>query len=247
MFKLLSIFILMASSCNGVKPKSDSLNQAIKGATVEYQIPIVKRDGTVESIQFNFQAYYFEDMTFFIFHNMFDSTINGEVVEHGFREEYFIFRNNDPFGYIYNPTRPKNNRKTSVDSLLKQRTFSSFNWEMILAFKPIGMINDLKKGTVQEIYAENNPKGLMDNDSAYFYYNKNLLSTPYSLSEKLDSIKQSKLVEVRLIFNPRHSTELNAFIPRRETYFRLSGIDSSKIEVARRYFEQYRKERQSSQ
>src|SRR5688572_3895106 len=131
MQQFFSFLILISLSCNGNAPKKNV--QGITGATIHYHIPILQQNGTVDSIQSSFQVYFLDNMVFYIFHQMFDSTISGKVVEHGFRDEYFLYRKRENIGQIYNPTHPTRNRKASVDSILNTQTFTAFNWGMILA------------------------------------------------------------------------------------------------------------------
>ncbi|PZR27548.1 MAG: hypothetical protein DI535_10000 [Citrobacter freundii] len=145
---------------------------------------------------------------------------------------YFATDLSSDMGYQYWPSRPKKNRFVSAKSFFAQKMSlneAMFSSEDELLFKKI----DTVPGFLAEIYV---PKNKLDEsypDTSYYEYRDSFAATGFSMSRRLDSIKEKKLVKAVFAYSAKEDPA-NGKVPRREFVFELRAITTEKDTVAQR-------------
>ncbi|MBE7172505.1 MAG: hypothetical protein INR73_18110 [Williamsia sp.] len=155
-------------------------------------------------------------------------------------ETYFVYRHNEPTGYLYTASLDTFAR-LPADSLLKARAFQG------LHFEPQPFDRFLSKTVERDLTIEKyftNHKGAPSHvyDSTYFYYRKSL-KTPYSLSKKMDSISSGRLCKVAMIFNETYDPESKELVRKRVLSFEVQDATAQIPEKIKRLFANFREKR----
>lgn len=121
--------------------------------------------------------------------------INDHLVYDSVKYEYFICESNGKTGRLFKNIGDSFGVRIAADSIVKSRAYGGV-WDMADVFKEVVIKTiDVKKGKGDNFYC----RYIFENscyDSAYFYYDKGLRGIPFSLSKSLDSVYNSKLVQV---------------------------------------------------
>jgi hypothetical protein len=118
---------------------------------------------------------------------------------------FFVHKKGAEYGLLLQTINDSTGKRLPVDSMLKNRVKKNFD---ILYLFAIEDKEKSYKNRSDSILL--NVMALNDQyfDSAYLYFNTKLQSQPYSLSEKVDSIYNSKLYKVDILM--KKNTSVNA-------------------------------------
>jgi hypothetical protein len=120
---------------------------------------------------------------------------------------YVIYQKGATYGYTFDTVQTANNNKrVKIDSVLAKWTLSQL--ELPLDSNKLTLVSTeagSKAGVFSETYAGKPP---FLNDTMHYYYNNNLKNIDYSLSSRIDSIKNSRLFKLKIISysGPRDSS-----------------------------------------
>lgn len=136
--------------------------------------------------------------------NIFDKHGNfiGEKVTHqDTTYTYTIYKEKNKYGYLFDSITASKPHKLNVDTFLRTTVNKGFNFLPGNSYRLTETKWSADKDTLFEQYFCADKKDVSYADSIYYYYDKRLTDVNFSLSIKLDSLKKSKLVRVRFIYN----------------------------------------------
>jgi hypothetical protein len=107
------------------------------------------------------------------------------------------------------------------------------------AFKLISSRKDSKSGVLEEMYSG---RVKYMKDTLTLYFSNKLRDLDFSLSEKLDSLKQLKLFKFRAINDEEVMEDSKMLIPKREVVFEIKEIPVDNPKEIMGYFERYKKD-----
>jgi hypothetical protein len=124
---------------------------------------------------------------------------------------YFVHKKGAEYGFLLQTLNDSSGKKLSADSMLKNRVKKNFDIPYLFKVenkaKSYSRENDsllYKVLVLDDLYF----------DSAYLYFNKKLQLQPYSLSEAVDSLYDSKLYKIEILlkkYTSANAAYLNNF------------------------------------
>ncbi|MBK7884307.1 MAG: hypothetical protein IPJ81_11305 [Chitinophagaceae bacterium] len=174
-------------------------------------IPLVNKENNELSNLFDSVSIYnYNDYTLYEQPTIYNEFYNDELIKDNIYYQYFIFKKNDKAGYWYDSLSAKKiTRSVKLDSYNDSLVSIITNSDSIVEEK---YINKIK---FDETYC----------DTTVFYYSKNYKNIGYSLSKELDSLKNSKVFKIRLIYNKYKSAAYGVIMPQREFLFEFKKAE----------------------
>ncbi len=207
------------SACSQMKkPDSD-----VKSYELTVNYPILWDKMELDNKKDTFPIFYYKDYCVYMIRYTYSLTIDGKQTENEKRYRYFIYKQNEKYGYYYNDTNDSVNYKEYVvDTFL-------FKYACAMKFdngglKLVSATTDKNKNILLEKYIVPVEHGVYTFDSVYYYFDEKMNDCPYSFSKYQDSLKGAKLYSGRYLFNERYSEADKATVPKREYYFTISEV-----------------------
>jgi hypothetical protein len=238
---LIAVFFL--SSCGNNKILHDT--GTVTKISYKTQLPIVNLSGEMKYIKGNITFYYAKEYTVYKLptYDLDDEGIN-KITNNSYN--FFVVKNNESIGYIYDTLiwdnlikrnnrifNKSNWRKINADSTLKGRGFIDFNvYNLVMQSKLAYSKTENNINSLIRVYT---PTKIIDesyNDTTFLYFSKSLKNIVFSFSRQLDSVENLKLVKIRLLSNEKFSQQYKIILPKREFVFeinKLPATDSSEI------------------
>lgn len=175
----------------------------------------------------NYVIYKRPFIKFFFHQNLVQGTdtINQTVANHIVKYHYFIYNKKSSYGYFYdsiNSVKPKRIFVDSVEHELIMKGFPFYSDRDILIYSN-------RRNNKSYFLEKRVPTNKTDDtfpDSSYYYYNNKFLKSPFSFSEKLDSLSDSKLYKIRFLYNFIGKGKYSFDIPHHEFYFELRNVQN---------------------
>ena len=222
------MYLTLTASCTGDKE--------IRQLDVTYHIQFHFDDLKLRTNHRTFSVYYMDDMVLYHLGYHFDSSVNNALVKEEYRRYFFVYRKGERMGYRFDPNDSRKAGYHPVDSLLYKQALGSFSWENLAAIKPIASF-DTTSGTLEEIYTNKE----MEGDTVWLYFSQRFKEYDFSLSRKLDSLKNLKLFKILVHNSPFYDTTINKTLPEKNSYFLLEQGKLDNLDQVRHYFAEYKK------
>ena len=211
----LTISIICLSFFSCITSKRKTTGQEITAIQLKSSMPIPSGDTELITTDLTLQVYYYQDLSLYQIpiirtysKTMLDKegdVKSSELVKAEIIYKYFIAKKDSPIGVMYDTLNTNREQRMPVDSFLKINTLTSLSTflKFTKAQNNDSLVNviQLSKNETVEKYV---PKVKYDqtyNDSTLLYFKKGLSSINFSFSPEMDSLRNAKLVKVRLIFN----------------------------------------------
>lgn len=177
---------------------------------------------------------------------------NGEIIDEKVKSidtlhKVFVRKKNQIKGIEYDLEKIEHSKGKTInaDSLWKTLSFDKSRFKDSDYSKDKGrLVKTIEKGNLKiDQYVLNFEIGGID--SVYKYYDKNMKYIPYSFSERLDSLNDSKLFKVFLISNkiPKGVALPDTEVPRREFYHQMSLVkDTRDIKLYRSIIKKFKQD-----
>ncbi len=221
-------------------------NDDIRAITVTYNLPIINRDGRILNHAAYINLYFHNNLILYQIPYRIDSAYNGKHIETKIVNQFFVCEKNHKEGYIYDEHRLYRNKKISTDSVLNKFGFTNVKKFYQLFEKGSLMLVATNKnsvtGVLQEIYIPKEKVDISYCDSAFFYFSEKLKEIDFSFIKELDSIKQSKLFRIKLLYNSTFSKEYRVNVSKREFNFEFKEMPVTNSKEILDYFERFRKD-----
>ena len=141
------------------------------------------------------------------------------------RYDYYVWKNEELNGIKYSGDS-KEGKTVNVDSLYVKRLFKNAKFFDVTYDRLLDVRNEGDKRSFEEIYVNVTKPDESYCDTTIYRFSSKFDDIPYSLSKVADSLKGSKLVEVRFIYNGKpKGIAGNIDLPRREMAYKLSKIN----------------------
>jgi len=142
---------------------------------------------------------------------------------------YFIHHQDSAFGLKYKRVKYGLGQRMLVDSFIKMYAFGGIDlYKNIYKQSEVEKINTDNYSYVERLVMKNKiDERYADTVLLYFSNKNNFDGIEISLSKKLDSLKDKKLVKSRFIYNPIISIKYSFPMPARTFWFELSKKTSS--------------------
>lgn len=242
---MLISLLLIAIFCNNC----GNVLQQSKFSKINFyrNIPLVSTEnGTLNNILDSAAIYSYEKFIVYEQPALYTSLYNNNLVKDTIYNEYFIFDKTDTIGYWFDSLEAKKESKiVKLDSFFFYHTF-------LIDMKLFHINNEIKltsdNGNDSIFIEKYIPKAKLDEsyaDTSIYYFSKELKNIEYSFSRVLDSIKESKVCKVRLIYNEIKNSKFLFTIPRREIWFEFRrGVIQDEASLIN-FINQYKKIRYS--
>jgi hypothetical protein len=144
------------------------------------------------------------------------------------RYNYFVYRNGSQTGMWYFSIDQLDSHKSlSVDSILKIKSKPE-NLQSIIFNSSDSLLNkmDIDNGFIEKFV----PRSKTDEsycDTFLLYYSRSMRSIPFSLSPFLDSLTNTKLYKLKLVYNEMYSQQYSVTMPRRDIVYEIEPINST--------------------
>lgn len=234
-FAILSILYLSVD-CSDSKTKLSHVDSKINAYEFEYELPIEIEGFNGGKNPNTFRIYYYDSLIMYRFPYVYDSVVNNKSIKQEFRYRYFIFSITDRYGALIDVMKPNYKRILKVDSLLKKKAFLPLNELSEKIDKEIFLLRSELDSTgmkMKETYYTKKKNTIFDPDSVYFYYDKGLIKAKYSMIRKLDTLKMSKLYQIRMVSRDNKS-------PEREMFFKFKEIPIPDADLLETLFKNYK-------
>ena len=186
--ELLYLFLMVSISCN-IKSK-------IQQISFTFSSPRVVKDGKGIKDEIKFYITYFENYTVYELPVRETSSIDNFLIYDTINYEYFIIVNKINKGYLLKNLKDQKRFPIDVDSLLKERCFNGGKGDYdIFQNLVLNKKKEIEKTIDTKLVKYSFSKSIID--SAYLYFDKNLLEIPFSLSKSLNLEYSSKLVKIK--------------------------------------------------
>lgn len=220
-------FVILLFSCLATK----SLAQTDSLTAIHYivKVPVVQGDRQYFDLVDTTPIYYYQDLIIYqlpyifdssksTYHVQTDSTSNEHILTET-RYNYFVFRQGSKKGiWYYSLERLDSTKQLTCDSMLKQVGMQT-NLQSFLNDPNDSLLErtTLQNGNiVMEKYITKTKPDESYNDTTFLYYSKSMKPIDFSISPFLDSITNSKLFKLRLVFNETYSAKYGITMPKRD-------------------------------
>jgi hypothetical protein len=145
------------------------------------------------------------------------------------QDKFFLHSRDSIYGVLFKTAEPKFESRMMVDSFVNMYALGR------LFIQPTDndtiVEKEFAKGKIKlEKYIPKRKPSEDYFDSLFFYYSNDISKeVNFSLSKQLDSIKKSKLVEIRIIYNEEYSIKNSLLLPHREYVFKISPMAHDSI------------------
>lgn len=202
---LLTCFFITAISCSLVVGKSKKQVHHYSKSSITYMLPVRVKPDLVDVANIKFNVIYAGDYRLYEFKSR--KTI-GEAVDDTVRlvkdtiiNEYFVYKLGNTHGFHLMQLTDGFLNKQRVDSFLTARALYKIRVDAIKEHASL-VRSFYSNDDMVEVYNPEKNNGI---DSVYFYYNKGKRDIAFSLSQKLDSLHQSKLYKM-MVLTPKDTT-----------------------------------------
>ena len=150
---------------------------------------------------------------------------NDDTVRYDTTYNFFVFKKEDTIIRQYKNLRDSNYIRLSI-SYLKKRLGTLSSYELSPSIAKVQLVSITSNSRFDSITTYI-PKIIDPTfyDTAYFYFSRNFTTNDYSLSPKLDSTSNLKLVQVRWLFLKRYSSEYKRILPQNEYRFSINSLE----------------------
>ena len=230
---LIFLGILISASC--VSPL-----QKLQAVKLKWILPIVDIEmDTVFIEEGNNKLYFSEDVVLYEIESIFIHTDNKQEKIY----TYWIYKSNHKQGIRYE-TMYKNYKGLTfdVDSFLVENAFKTvpfYSKENDIIFSKQESSN--KKEVIEKYISKSKPDYSYP-DTLVFFYNKTYKDVPFSFSPVLEGKNNSRLVEVKAVYNPLVNSKNRALQKGREMIFQIEKIPIENQQEKMLYFEKFKKD-----
>jgi hypothetical protein len=155
------------------------------------------------------------------------------------RRDFFVFCKDSLYGYIFDPHKPNNAKRSKVDSIVK--TIAGLNnFELILTLTPDTIIWNNDKTQCKEVYispkTEDRPSSRLS-----LSLSSKMNHLKYSFNQKIDSAKQMKLYKTELVFDEFFDKTNKIFWPSSYSVTEMRQATPPNLKEILDYFGRYNK------
>lgn len=153
------------------------------------------------------------------------SIVNSKTTQK--KSTYFFVRKDTAFyGYCYNHFRDNSvSVKYAADSFLRQRAYKND----FSTLPEVMVLNSARNNNEKRVEKYNllsiEPAEMFD--TVFVHYDKQFKNIQFSFAPKLDSINESKIYKVELLFNEKYSKEAKKIFPKRVFSYEMQVIQTS--------------------
>jgi hypothetical protein len=156
---------------------------------------------------------------------------------------YLVHKRNENVGLVYGSFLGKATNKFRVDSFLSKTWIFGFRHMYEVDMENDTLVRrDRRNGFLIEVFR---PKVKFDasfNDSAYYYYSKNLRNADFSFSKALDSSRNMKLFKIEVVYNENPKGANVYERSKKKFLFQMAEVPVQNEGDIRGLFERYMKE-----
>ncbi len=176
-------------------------------------MPVTIEDGQPKTSVITFYINYFTDCMVYElpYHKTFE--IDNRLIYDSVKYEYLICNKSGSAGCLFKSLSDSSFTRVNSDSVLKLRAYGQFH-DMVDVFKEVKPLSIQSKTGSGEIVIWRYLFHHYFYDSAYLCYNATLKDIPFSFSPTLDSVNNSKLVQIQFFIKheqPDTNIELRDF------------------------------------
>lgn len=206
------------------------------GPIFDNDLKIKGYDTTVDFV------YYYKDLKIYSRLVPVDNIVFGKVMSTGHYERVFVHQSDSSYGYLTDSVMNIHHIRQHIDSGSYSKTYfnnaieNDFKGLNIFSFQQNLRINNHE---FKDIYLISSPLDTTVKSTWTLTYSDDFKNHPISISHYMDSIRSSKLIEIRSDEPERFIKEYNKTMPKYHLIFRLDPIidfDSNKI---LKYFNEY--------
>jgi hypothetical protein len=230
---------MIISACFPPNKKLKNNCPDLQQIKVKFIIQIFGKNGNILTDTSFYSRYTSQNMVLYQIPYFFEEVRDTVTVKLYFKYWYFAYYKNSAYAYVFDTIKKQNNNKiVKVDSVLAKWTLHKF--VLPLDSTRLNLVSTEvanNKGILHETYVGKPP---YLTDTMHYYFTNNLKNVDYSLSPKIDSLKNSKLFKVKIISysGPRDSSFSNK---RREYEFEIVKVDSiENCKFIRSLFEKFK-------
>jgi hypothetical protein len=228
--------LLISSGC------THSENYTLRAVQIAGIMPAITVD-TNYTISNSYNIFYYDGLIMYKFDYGFDSIVNGRILLHESRPNFFVFHKDSVFGYSYYPYQDSKaiEGRTSVDTMFSRNAYSPFQFDSLFNHKPDSSYFDLQKDLVK-IY--NYPKSdTAENFTYYLYFSKKFNGlTDGFFSRSAADEKGMKLSRIRIAAHGHHYPGYHFTLPSRELLYEMTRIPVKDTAEILRYFDRYKRD-----
>ncbi len=236
MSKLFFIVFILFFDQSQLWSKPKIANDTIHSVRVYSNFPGVSPKGKLLNMYDSLTIFYYKEMVLYqipTVHLITNTYLNkfGNTVKNTTKEEpafeYFVYKQGDDSGFsglLYDTLTVSAFKKRRLDSFLVNEALRN-----PVAFNNLDEVlieHKLSKG-YYSLIEKSAPKKKIDEtyeDTSYFYFSDRLKDIDFSFSPKMDSLKNSKLVKIRFLYNATYSKKYKIRLPRREMFFEIRQV-----------------------
>ncbi len=221
-----------------------NFSQSIKAVQVSQTFPYILNDGSLHHYDtLNTKIYYYQNKIL-VSTSYFLKKMNGtKVLSDTIGWSYFVFKKNNIFGYYTDSNLNIFNKRCLVDSFLKQESaFIGNHYENFNKYNPQFIYDYYNKD--ESVFYKNflfkngdiDIKGNLYVDTLLLGFNKKLVNSEYSLSEKLDKKYKMKLTRIIVNGSARYYKDKNFFVDSYRQLFFFQEIEVKNKTEIMKYF-----------
>jgi hypothetical protein len=217
-------------------------NNQIHGVQVAGSIPAVLPD-TSYTMSNSYDIFYYDDLIMYRFKYGFDSIVNGKVLLHESRPNFFVFHKDSAFGYSYYPypdSKPVAGRN-AVDTLFNRNAYSPFKFDSLFHYKPDSSYFDAQRDLVKVYnYALSDTA---EKFTYYLYFSKKFKGLADGFFSRSMADKDGmKLFRIRIAAHGHYYPEYKMALPPRELLYEMKEIPVTDTAGLMIYFTKYKKD-----
>lgn len=216
-------------------------NHQLRAVHIFGSIPIAVGDSSANSTN-EYDIYYYDDLTMYLFEYGFDSTVNGKLLLHEKRPNYFVFQKDSSFGFSFYPrlNYSDTNARVSVDTVFKRNSYVPFSFDSMFNRKPDSSYFDSEKNLVK-IYNSPVSDKIPEVFTYYLYYSKKFAGLTESFFSKSAKDEDGmKLFKVRMHAHGAYYEQYKMNLPPREFLYEMSEIPIKDSAGVMAYFNKYK-------
>ena len=153
------------------------------------------------------------------------STGEQKLTSHKIKQKYLIYNIKSKLGKWYDSINAVKPVVVSVDSILRQKALKGFPFFNSTNDTLISSVYSRTGNIFQEKHTYKVKKDDSYCDSIFYYFNNDLKTIPFSYSRDLDSLRNSKVYKIKMIYNPIPKGKYAFPVPERQFNFQFQKVD----------------------
>ena len=240
-FRFIGVLFIL---CGCIQSDKYSLNDdEIYAVNITGSMPAITPD-TSFTMSNSYNIFYYGNLIMYRFEYGFDSLVNGKLLLHEARPNFFVFHKDSLFGYSYypHPDTVAKDVRISIDTMFKRNAYEPFKFDSAFTHKPDSLYFDEQENLVK-VYNTSASIKYPEKFIYYLYYSKKLAGLNDGFfSRSMDNESGMKLFRIRIMALGHYYEEYKMTLPQREFLYEMKKVPVQDTAEIIGYFRKYKKD-----